>query len=72
MSVQEEPAQPGPERRGSTTAQEAQDLYTTACNAVIHRCAMLLLAVSTPLTQLSNQQPLTGGINQDGGGFMPR
>ncbi|XP_067298543.1 probable E3 ubiquitin-protein ligase HERC1 isoform X4 [Pseudorasbora parva] len=72
MSVQEEPAQPGPERRNSTTAQEGQDLYTTACNAVIHRCAMLLLAVSTPLAQHSSQQPLTGGLNQDGGGFMPR
>lgn len=72
MSVQEEPAQPGPERRSSTTPQEGQDLYTTACNAVIHRCAMLLLAVSTPLAQHINQQPLTGGANQDGGGFMTR
>ncbi|XP_016128716.1 probable E3 ubiquitin-protein ligase HERC1 [Sinocyclocheilus grahami] len=72
MSVQEEPAQPGPEHRSSTTPQEGQDLYTTACNAVIHRCAMLLLAVSTPLAQHINQQPLTGGVNQDGGGFMTR
>lgn len=72
MNIQEEPAQPGPERRSSTTPQEGQDLYTTACNAVIHRCAMLLLAVSTPLAQHINQQPLTGGVNQDGGGFMTR
>ncbi|XP_016421585.1 probable E3 ubiquitin-protein ligase HERC1 [Sinocyclocheilus rhinocerous] len=72
MSVQEESSQPGPERRSSTTPQEGQDLYTTACNAVIHRCAMLLLAVSTPLAQHINQQPLTGGVNQDGGGFMTR
>ncbi|KTF92774.1 hypothetical protein cypCar_00003724 [Cyprinus carpio] len=68
ISVQEEPAQPGPERRSSTTPQEGQDLYTTTCNAVIHRCAMLLLAVSTPLAQHISQQPLTGGVNQDGGG----
>ncbi|KTF84357.1 hypothetical protein cypCar_00021780, partial [Cyprinus carpio] len=72
MSVQEEPAQPGPERRSSTTPQEGQDLYTTTCNAVIHRCAMLLLAVSTPLAQHINQQPLTGGVNPDAGGFMTR
>uniref|UniRef100_A0A671MPI0 HECT-type E3 ubiquitin transferase n=1 Tax=Sinocyclocheilus anshuiensis TaxID=1608454 RepID=A0A671MPI0_9TELE len=72
ISTQEEPAQPGPERRSSTTPQEGQDLYTTTCNAVIHRCAMLLLAVSTPLAQHINRQPLTGGVSQDGGGFMTR
>lgn len=71
MSGQEEAAQPGLERRNSTAPQEGQDLYTTACNAVIHRCAMLLLAVSTPLAH-NSQQPLVGGANQDGSVFMTR
>ncbi|KAA0723274.1 putative E3 ubiquitin-protein ligase HERC1 [Triplophysa tibetana] len=71
MGVQEEAAQPGLERRNSTAPQEGQDLYTTACNAVIHRCAMLLLAISTPLAHTS-QQPLVGGTNQDGSVFMTR
>ncbi|XP_030650140.1 probable E3 ubiquitin-protein ligase HERC1 isoform X2 [Chanos chanos] len=72
VSRQEEPAQVGLERRASCGLQEGQDLYTTACNALIHRCAMVLLAVSPPLSQHTNQQPSAGGTTQDGGSFMTR
>ncbi|TRY89487.1 hypothetical protein DNTS_016060 [Danionella cerebrum] len=72
LSFQEEPAQRNQERRSSTSPQEGQDLYTTSCNAVIHRCAMLLLALSRPLSPHINQQTLTCGVSQDSGGFMTR
>ena len=72
VSVQEEPVQPGQERKNSTVIQEGQDLYTTACNGIIHRCAMLLLAVSPPLMQQTNQQLPSGSATQEGSGFMTR
>ncbi|XP_031704124.1 probable E3 ubiquitin-protein ligase HERC1 isoform X4 [Anarrhichthys ocellatus] len=34
---------------------EGQDLYTAACNSVIHRCALLLLGVSPVLGELTKQ-----------------
>ncbi|XP_029281086.1 probable E3 ubiquitin-protein ligase HERC1 [Cottoperca gobio] len=42
-------------RRGSTGLTEGQDLYTAACNSVIHRCALLLLGVSPVLGELTKQ-----------------
>ncbi|XP_034385564.1 probable E3 ubiquitin-protein ligase HERC1 isoform X2 [Cyclopterus lumpus] len=42
-------------RRGSTGLPEGQDLYTAACNSVIHRCALLLLGVSPVLGELTKQ-----------------
>ncbi|KAI3377882.1 hypothetical protein L3Q82_008463 [Scortum barcoo] len=47
-------------RRGSSGLPEGQDLYTAACNSVIHRCALLLLGVSPVLGELTKQ-------NQDEG-----
>ncbi|CAG5849679.1 unnamed protein product [Menidia menidia] len=47
-------------RRGSAGLAEGQDLYTAACNSVIHRCALLVLGVSPVLGELSKQ-------NQDEG-----
>ncbi|KAM3626014.1 uncharacterized protein V6R79_021387 [Siganus canaliculatus] len=48
------------ERRGSTGLPEGQDLYTAACNSVIHRCALLLLGVSPVLGDLSKQNQEEG------------
>lgn len=42
-------------RRGSTGLPEGQDLYTAACNSVIHRCALLILGVSPVLGELTKQ-----------------
>ncbi|XP_066448386.1 probable E3 ubiquitin-protein ligase HERC1 isoform X1 [Eleutherodactylus coqui] len=39
-------------RRDSGHLAEGQDLYTAACNSVIHRCALLLLGVSPVIDQL--------------------
>ncbi|XP_066503891.1 probable E3 ubiquitin-protein ligase HERC1 isoform X4 [Hoplias malabaricus] len=72
VSIQEEPIQPGQERKNSSALQEGQDLYTTACNSIIHRCAMLLLAVSPPPLQQTNQQFPSGSATQEGIGFMTR
>ncbi|KAG7232808.1 hypothetical protein INR49_008073, partial [Caranx melampygus] len=47
-------------RRGSAGLPEGQDLYTAACNSVIHRCALLVLGVSPVLGELTKQ-------NQDEG-----
>ncbi|XP_068597946.1 probable E3 ubiquitin-protein ligase HERC1 [Brachionichthys hirsutus] len=47
-------------RRGSTGLPEGQDLYTAACNSVIHRCALLLLGVSPVLGELTNQNQEEG------------
>ncbi|XP_068434962.1 probable E3 ubiquitin-protein ligase HERC1 isoform X7 [Clinocottus analis] len=64
-------------RRGSTSLPEGQDLYTAACNSVIHRCALLLLGVSPVLGELTKQnqeedqtQSTTG--TQEGLSFMTR
>lgn len=42
-------------RRGGTGLPEGQDLYTAACNSVIHRCALLILGVSPVLGELTKQ-----------------
>ncbi|XP_076880016.1 putative E3 ubiquitin-protein ligase HERC1 isoform X2 [Brachyhypopomus gauderio] len=68
-SIQEEPVQPGQDR---IAQHDGLDLYTTACNSTIHRCALLLLAVSPPLTPQTNQQPPSASATQEGGGFMTR
>ncbi|CAK6980322.1 probable E3 ubiquitin-protein ligase HERC1 isoform X7 [Scomber scombrus] len=47
-------------RRGSTGLPEGQDLYTAACNSVIHRCALLVLGVSPVLGELSKQNQEEG------------
>ncbi|KAA8579332.1 hypothetical protein FQN60_010672, partial [Etheostoma spectabile] len=47
-------------RRGSTGLAEGQDLYTAACNSVIHRCAMLLLGVSPVLGEMTKQNQEEG------------
>ncbi|XP_034753665.1 probable E3 ubiquitin-protein ligase HERC1 isoform X10 [Etheostoma cragini] len=47
-------------RRGSTGLAEGQDLYTAACNSVVHRCAMLLLGVSPVLGEMTKQNPEEG------------
>ncbi|KAM7405656.1 hypothetical protein PAMP_000090 [Pampus punctatissimus] len=47
-------------RRGSTGLPEGQDLYTAACNSVIHRCALLVLGVSPVLGELTKQNQEEG------------
>ena len=77
---EEEPTPSLEERRDSTGLPEGQDLYTAACNSVIHRCALLVLGVSPVLGELGKQNqeeggPLTtgpGGVQQEGVGFMTR
>ncbi|KAG8576379.1 hypothetical protein GDO81_009838 [Engystomops pustulosus] len=49
---EEEPQQLLEGRRDSGHLTEGQDLYTAACNSVIHRCALLLLGVSPVIDQL--------------------
>nr|XP_060611660.1 probable E3 ubiquitin-protein ligase HERC1 isoform X2 [Anolis sagrei ordinatus] len=67
---------------------EGQDVYTAACNAVVHRCALLILGVSPVVEELQRQrreeglapqqQPppsLSGGGGSEGGaggGLMTR
>lgn len=64
-------------RRGSAALPEGQDLYTAACNSVIHRCALLLLGVSPVLGELSKQNQEEGQTQsatgtQEGLSFMTR
>ncbi|XP_061742965.1 probable E3 ubiquitin-protein ligase HERC1 isoform X4 [Nerophis ophidion] len=47
-------------RMGSTVLPEGQDLYTAACNSVIHRCALLILGVSPVLGELMRQNQEEG------------
>lgn len=54
-------------RRGSSGLPEGQDLYTAACNSVIHRCALLLLGVSPVLGELSKQNQ-EDGLTQSASG----
>ncbi|KAM5242072.1 putative E3 ubiquitin-protein ligase HERC1 isoform 19-T29 [Hipposideros larvatus] len=65
------------ERRVSTDLPEGQDVYTAACNSVIHRCALLILGVSPVIEELQKrreegqlQQPSTSA--SEGGGLMTR
>ncbi|XP_057693743.1 probable E3 ubiquitin-protein ligase HERC1 isoform X2 [Corythoichthys intestinalis] len=60
-------------RRGSAILPEGQDLYTAACNSVIHRCALLILGVSPVLGELTKQNQEEGHSapgTQDCLGFM--
>ncbi|XP_057693786.1 probable E3 ubiquitin-protein ligase HERC1 isoform X7 [Corythoichthys intestinalis] len=62
-------------RRGSAILPEGQDLYTAACNSVIHRCALLILGVSPVLGELTKQNQEEGHSapgTQDCLGFMTR
>ncbi|XP_053490210.1 probable E3 ubiquitin-protein ligase HERC1 isoform X6 [Ictalurus furcatus] len=72
VGVPDEHVQPGQERRNSVPLQDGQDLYTATCNTIIHRCAMLLMAVSPTLTHTADEQTALSGAVQDGGGFMTR
>ncbi|XP_030232116.1 probable E3 ubiquitin-protein ligase HERC1 isoform X5 [Gadus morhua] len=56
------------ERRGSAGPPEGQDLYTAACNSVIHRCALLLLGVSPVLGDPSRQGLEEEQVQSAGGG----
>ncbi|XP_063305478.1 probable E3 ubiquitin-protein ligase HERC1 isoform X3 [Pelobates fuscus] len=49
-------------RRDSGHPTEGQDLYTAACNSVIHRCALLLLGVSPVIDHL--EKPMEEGQQQ--------
>lgn len=50
------PAQSQQERRISTDLTEGQDVYTAACNSVIHRCALLILGVSPVIEELQKRR----------------
>ncbi|KAM4596309.1 putative E3 ubiquitin-protein ligase HERC1 isoform 4-T4 [Fundulus diaphanus] len=74
---EEEAALSQEERRGSAGLPEGQDLYTAACNSVIHRCALLLLGVSPVLSELTKQNQEEGPAQSATGaqeclGFMTR
>ncbi|XP_057398661.1 probable E3 ubiquitin-protein ligase HERC1 [Balaenoptera acutorostrata] len=71
------PPQSQQERRVSTDLPEGQDVYTAACNSVIHRCALLILGVSPVIDELQKrreegqlQQPSTSA--SEVGGLMTR
>ncbi|XP_060031692.1 probable E3 ubiquitin-protein ligase HERC1 [Erinaceus europaeus] len=71
------PPQSQQERRVSTDLPEGQDVYTAACNSVIHRCALLILGVSPVIDELQkrreegqSQQPAAS--TSEGGGPMTR
>lgn len=75
--VDDPPPQSQQERRVSTDLPEGQDVYTAACNSVIHRCALLILGVSPVIDELhkrreegQSQQPSTS--TSEGGGLMTR
>ncbi|XP_018619035.1 probable E3 ubiquitin-protein ligase HERC1 isoform X2 [Scleropages formosus] len=70
---EEDRPQPQQERCNSTGLPEGQDLYTAACNSVIHRCALLVLGVSPALCdQKEGPVPTPGGTSQEAAGFMTR
>ncbi|XP_006511166.1 probable E3 ubiquitin-protein ligase HERC1 isoform X1 [Mus musculus] len=71
------PPQSQQERRVSTDLPEGQDVYTAACNSVIHRCALLILGVSPVIDELQKrreegqlQQPSVSA--SEGTGLMTR
>lgn len=77
--AEDEPPQSQEDRRDGSGLPEGQDLYTAACNSVIHRCALLVLGVSPVQGDLLKQQQQdegpaqpAGGGAQEGGGFMTR
>uniref|UniRef100_H0V6J8 HECT-type E3 ubiquitin transferase n=1 Tax=Cavia porcellus TaxID=10141 RepID=H0V6J8_CAVPO len=75
--VDDPPPQSQQERRVSADLPEGQDVYTAACNSVIHRCALLILGVSPVIDELQKrreegqlQQP--SASTSEGGGLMTR
>uniref|UniRef100_A0A8C6YER0 HECT-type E3 ubiquitin transferase n=1 Tax=Naja naja TaxID=35670 RepID=A0A8C6YER0_NAJNA len=75
--VEDQPPQSQQERRVSRDLPEGQDVYTAACNSVIHRCALLILGVSPVVEELQKRreegqaQQLSGGT-PEGVGLMTR
>ncbi|XP_025019967.1 probable E3 ubiquitin-protein ligase HERC1 isoform X1 [Python bivittatus] len=73
----DQPPQSQQERRVSRDLPEGQDVYTAACNSVIHRCALLILGVSPVIEELQKRreegqsQQLSSGA-PDGIGLMTR
>ncbi|KAL7980305.1 hypothetical protein Chor_014634 [Crotalus horridus] len=73
----DQPPQSQQERRVSRDLPEGQDVYTAACNSVIHRCALLILGVSPVIEELQKRreegqsQQLSGGT-PEGAGLMTR
>ncbi|KAJ7311304.1 hypothetical protein JRQ81_006920 [Phrynocephalus forsythii] len=57
--LDEQPLPSQPERRLSRDLPEGQDVYTAACNSVIHRCALLIVGVSAVIEEL--QKPREEG-----------
>ncbi|XP_056135403.1 probable E3 ubiquitin-protein ligase HERC1 isoform X2 [Lampris incognitus] len=57
---EEDPSVSQEERRDSASLPEGHDLYTAACNSVIHRCALLVLGVSPVLAELYKQNQEEG------------
>ncbi|XP_038640315.1 probable E3 ubiquitin-protein ligase HERC1 isoform X8 [Scyliorhinus canicula] len=62
------------ERRASTGLTEGQDLYTAACNSVIHRCALLILGVTPVIQELHQKEDGQMGHSgaNEGLAFMTR
>ncbi|XP_078388638.1 putative E3 ubiquitin-protein ligase HERC1 isoform X9 [Cetorhinus maximus] len=74
VRLDDPPSQLREERRVSTGLTEGQDLYTAACNSVIHRCALLILGVTPVIQELHQKdegQMGHSGTNE-GLGFMTR
>ncbi|XP_041034512.1 probable E3 ubiquitin-protein ligase HERC1 isoform X1 [Carcharodon carcharias] len=74
VRLDDPPSQLREERRVSTALTEGQDLYTAACNSVIHRCALLILGVTPVIQELHQKdegQMGHSGTNE-GLGFMTR
>ncbi|XP_061671695.1 probable E3 ubiquitin-protein ligase HERC1 isoform X2 [Syngnathoides biaculeatus] len=62
-------------KTNNTILPEGQDLYTAACNSVIHRCALLILGVSPVLAEPTKQDQEEGQTvsgTQDSLSFMTR
>ncbi|KAG8440199.1 hypothetical protein GDO86_006116 [Hymenochirus boettgeri] len=77
VQAEEQPQQLIQGRRDSGHLTEGQDLYTSACNSVIHRCALLLLGVSPVVddlekTQKDGQRQSALGASQEGTVAMTR
>ncbi|XP_069046831.1 probable E3 ubiquitin-protein ligase HERC1 isoform X3 [Lepisosteus oculatus] len=72
---EEVPSQSQEDRRVSTGLPEGQDLYTAACNSVIHRCALLVLGASPVLHKQQDEggpMQQASGPTSEGIGFMTR
>lgn len=77
IRLDDPPAQSQQERRISTDLTEGQDVYTAACNSVIHRCALLILGVSPVIEELQKrredgQLQQTASAAPEGIGLMTR